>query len=240
MTTQSHSFILIHGAWHASWCWNKIAAHLASHGHKVIAPDLPGHGTNWRPANTVTFNDYVDHVVHLIQQQTEPVTLIGHSLAGLIISQAAEKMADQIRELVFVSAYIPHDNLSLLAIAEASASRAVSPHLLIDRSKHEIALNASPELVNIFFNCCSKEDAEFAMTKLQAQPLQPFTAPVAKGPHFERVPKRSFVSKHDRAMLLTDQERMSKMVTDDIYYLEADHAAYYSADVEIATLLLNK
>ncbi|WP_236718283.1 alpha/beta hydrolase [Actinoplanes sp. TFC3] len=35
------TFALIHGAGDSSWYWHLVAAELQSHGHTVIAPDLP-------------------------------------------------------------------------------------------------------------------------------------------------------------------------------------------------------
>ncbi len=37
------TFLLIHGAWHGSWCWYKILPLLEKHGHTVLASDSPGH-----------------------------------------------------------------------------------------------------------------------------------------------------------------------------------------------------
>jgi pimeloyl-ACP methyl ester carboxylesterase len=37
-------FVLIHGAWHGGWCWQRVVDILIQRGHAVIAPDLPGHG----------------------------------------------------------------------------------------------------------------------------------------------------------------------------------------------------
>ena len=38
------TYLLIHGAWHGAWCWFKIIPYLENKGHKVITPNLPGHG----------------------------------------------------------------------------------------------------------------------------------------------------------------------------------------------------
>ena len=38
------TFVLIHGAWHGGWCWEKVKPLLTAQGHQVVAPDLPGHG----------------------------------------------------------------------------------------------------------------------------------------------------------------------------------------------------
>lgn len=231
-------FLLIHGAWHASWCWERVAKQLIGLEHQVITPDLPGHGANIRASHTVNFNDYVSSTIELIQQQSEPVTLVGHSMGGLIISQVAEHIPDRVRELVYVAAYIPQHQQSLLSIAEESASREVSPLLIIDQQKQEIRLNSTPEISNIFFNRCLREDADYASKKLQVQPLQPFTQSVKLSKHFDSVSKKSLVCRFDRAIYFNDQLRMSKQVTDNIVYLDADHAAYYSGAGEIAQALM--
>ena len=36
-------FVLIAGAWHGAWCWQKIVPLLEAQGHRVLTPDLPGH-----------------------------------------------------------------------------------------------------------------------------------------------------------------------------------------------------
>jgi len=48
------TYVLIHGAWHGSWCWEKVIHLLEKAGHKVIAPDLPGHGKDKTPIQEVT------------------------------------------------------------------------------------------------------------------------------------------------------------------------------------------
>lgn len=222
-------YLFIHGAWHASWCWQKIAPSLLSAGHSVLTPDLPGHGSKLQPAKNITFDHYVTAMVDLVNQQSEPVTLIGHSMAGLIISQMAELIPNKIHELIFIAAYIPQHQQSLLSIAEASESRGASPLLIIDQTKREIRLKSSPELTSIFFNCCSNEDTQYALSQIQPQPLLPFTAPVTLGSHFNHAPKRAFICRQDRALILSDQLRMSQSITDNIVYLDADHAAYFSA-----------
>lgn len=38
-----------HESWHGAWCWHKVAARLRRLGHRVVTPDLPGHGRDWTP-----------------------------------------------------------------------------------------------------------------------------------------------------------------------------------------------
>ncbi|MFD1490412.1 alpha/beta fold hydrolase [Ancylobacter vacuolatus] len=38
------TFVLIHGAWHGGWCWDRVAPLLEVAGHRVAAPTLSGLG----------------------------------------------------------------------------------------------------------------------------------------------------------------------------------------------------
>ena len=38
------TFVLIHGAWHGGWCWNRVTPILRAAGHEVYAPTLTGLG----------------------------------------------------------------------------------------------------------------------------------------------------------------------------------------------------
>ena len=35
-------YVLIHGAWHGSWCWARVRSLLAAKAHRVFAPTLTG------------------------------------------------------------------------------------------------------------------------------------------------------------------------------------------------------
>ena len=37
-------FILVHGSWHAAWCWDKVGTELNAGRFRHLAIDLPGHG----------------------------------------------------------------------------------------------------------------------------------------------------------------------------------------------------
>ena len=48
------TLILIHGAWHGAWCWQRLAPLLEAQGRRVVAPDLPSMGEDQTPATDVT------------------------------------------------------------------------------------------------------------------------------------------------------------------------------------------
>ncbi len=74
-------FVLVHGAWHGAWCWNKVVPLLEAKGHSVDAIDLPGHGSDVTPIAEVTLERYAERVGRALRAEPEPAVLVGHSAA---------------------------------------------------------------------------------------------------------------------------------------------------------------
>jgi len=84
------TYILVHGAWHNNFCWSRLAPKIEKMGHKVIAPNLPGHGSNIEDFKKINLSDYVRTIKNFVVSNKERVVLVGHSMAGIVISQVAE------------------------------------------------------------------------------------------------------------------------------------------------------
>jgi hypothetical protein len=95
-------FLLIHGAFHGAWCWHKAIPEFEKRGHRAQAIDLPGQGQDQTPLGKVTLDTMVDRIVTALTEIAGPVVLVGHSLAGMVISATAEKAPDRIKTLVAV------------------------------------------------------------------------------------------------------------------------------------------
>jgi pimeloyl-ACP methyl ester carboxylesterase len=48
------SYVLVHGAWHGGWCWDRVVSLLKRVGHNAVALDLPGSGSDITPIADVT------------------------------------------------------------------------------------------------------------------------------------------------------------------------------------------
>ena len=100
------NFLLIHGACHGAGCWERVTPLLKAAGHSVVAPDLPGHGADTTRVSELSLKRYGEFVSELAASNG-PVVLVGHSMAGAVISRAAEAVPDQIERLVYLTAYLP-------------------------------------------------------------------------------------------------------------------------------------
>ena len=152
-------FVLIHGAWHGAWCYEKIAAVLKLQGYPVVARDLPGHGLSARfptsyfnrplslpgdfntepsPVAPVSLDDYVHQVGNIVDElakQGSKVILVGHSMAGIILNAVGEKLGPElIHRLVYLTAFMPVSNSPITEILTraSQADSKVPPLLLAD------------------------------------------------------------------------------------------------------------
>ena len=200
------TYVLIHGAWFGAWCWKSTLELLHSAGHQAIAIDLPGHGDDTTPAKNITLDTLVDRVGKLLTAQPDPVILVGHSMGGMVISQAAEKYPDRTKRLVYVAAYLLQTGESLLQITNTDADSEIGSYLLPDRGIIGIKPQA---LTEIFLHDCSRDIIAEARQRLQPD----FTAPQATPlnlttENFGRVPRTYISTKLDRVVSPSLQKRM--------------------------------
>lgn len=230
----SKTYLLLHGAWHGSWCWQYITPLLQAQGHTVIAPDLPGHGKASRAFTRITLKSYTDAVTEIAATCRHPVTLVGHSMAGTVISQVAERCPHLIDELIFVAAFIPAHQQSLLQQAQESKTSGISSQMKVDSENNSIELKSSPLLKALFFNACPSADAEFAFSQLQPEPFQPFLDPVHLTEAWGGVRKKYIICMKDKVLRPEDQQRICKQAgCKSVVILEADHSPFFSTPKEL-------
>ena len=226
-------FILVHGAWHGAWCWYKVVPLLQAAGHSVDVFDLPSNGVDRTPPGSVTFQDYVDRVVAALDAAPERAILVGHSLGGRSISQAAEARPDRVRMLVYLAAF-------MLKSGEGSAFRegdnaAVSGTLIPNADGSAVSVN--PEsLREIFYGGCSGEDLALARACLVLQSTGAMGAPLALTPaNYGRVPRAYIECTRDRAIPHEIQRRMmDEQPPKRLITMDTDHSPFFSAPLDLA------
>ena len=106
-------FVLVHGAFSGAWFWELLIGELESGGHTVEAFDLPGSGADASPVAEATLDRYAQSVCETLGRG-EPAILVGHSMGGVVITQAAANCSQSVALLVFVAAFMPADGQSLI------------------------------------------------------------------------------------------------------------------------------
>lgn len=228
-------FVLVHGAWHGAWCWEKVVPLLAARGHDVRAIDLPGHGDDPAPPGKVGFDDYMARMGLVLAERGEPPILVGHSLGGAVITGAADRWPERIRALVYLCAILPDapDAMSRFRGTDALMA-AVRP--VPDGS----VLELDPAVVrDVFYHDCSDADAARAAARLRPQPgggrqMTFELAPERMG----RLPRHYIECTEDHAIDIAAQREMYRRMPCTVHTLPASHSPFYSMPQRLADVLV--
>jgi pimeloyl-ACP methyl ester carboxylesterase len=93
--------ILVHGGLDHSRSWDHLAQALRADFH-VVAPDLRGHGdSGWATGSSYSLADHVYDLTCLVKSENfEKVTLIGHSMGGMVSLTYAGAFPEEVSRLV--------------------------------------------------------------------------------------------------------------------------------------------
>lgn len=95
--------LLVHGITNSSRSWEPITERLAA-SHRVLAPDLPGHGDSDRHQGDHSLGAHASALRDLLLvTDAGPATLVGHSFGGGIVLQLAYQFPDLVQRIVLVS-----------------------------------------------------------------------------------------------------------------------------------------
>lgn len=110
------TYVLVHGAWHGSWCWKRVRKALQAQGHDVFTPTLTGVGERAHLLSPqVNLETHIDDVVSLIRwEELSDVILCGHSYGGVVVSGVADRVPEQIAALIYLDAFVLEDGRTLL------------------------------------------------------------------------------------------------------------------------------
>ena len=104
----SATFVLLHGAWHGAWCWQRVAEPLRDAGHTVYTPTQTGLGERAHLLSTaITLETFIQDLLEVLEgQDLHDVILVGHSFGGVAITGAADRVPSRIRHLVYLDALV--------------------------------------------------------------------------------------------------------------------------------------
>lgn len=247
LNAQSKTYILVHGGWHGAWAWKKVMPLLEAKGNKVIAIDLPGHGEDKTPASAVSLQDCVQKLVLAANNQQGPVILVGHSMAGVVIAQAAEVLGkEKIAMLVFLDAFMPQNGESVFSMAEKAASQNIplassqpAPSLresmIVSNDQKASKLNLD-NVTALLYHDCPKEDIAFAKSHLGWQPMAVLATPVnVTETRYGAVPKIYILC--TEAKDLNKKGISQNLPTKKIYTLASSHSPFFSMPDKLVAIL---
>ena len=102
------TFVLVHGAWHGAWCWQRLLPLLGARGYQAHGPTLAGVGERINELSAaIVLDTHIGDVVALLEaRDLWNVILVGHSYAGAVITGVADRVPQRLKALVFLDAVI--------------------------------------------------------------------------------------------------------------------------------------
>ena len=93
--------VLVHGAWHGAWSFDRVVPLVREAGIDVVTVDLPGHGEDEGPFTDL--HGDADRVIRVLDAIDDDVVLLGHSYGGAVITDAG--VHPRVRHLVYLCAF---------------------------------------------------------------------------------------------------------------------------------------
>jgi pimeloyl-ACP methyl ester carboxylesterase len=233
------TFVLVHSAWLGGWAWDPVASTLTAQGRTVFAPDLPGHGEDGTPPAEVTMDGYVKRITDILDTLEEPAVLVGHSLGGIVISQAAELRPEKVHALVYLCAFLLPDGASFLSATSGVEGSMVLDNLVMAEDGHSVTIREEV-MHEAFAHDVPLEDFLAVRHLVVPQPTAPLAAPLSiTEARWGAVPRFYIECTADRAIPPAVQQAMYNGASvDGVFSLPTSHAPNFSAPAALVEHLL--
>lgn len=238
VTPAPKTYVLVHGAFQGAYAFQSVKDVLVQKGQKVVVVELPGHDTDNTPVAGITLISYRDKVIAAIDTLKGNVVLVGHSMAGMVISAVAEKIPARIERLVYLGAFVPANNQSLFDLSIQDSTSQLSPALEFG-ADGTVSVNAD-KLFGIFCQDGTPAIEQLLKSKNKPEPAAPFTEKITlTADNFGKVPKSYIYTTEDHAISLYLQKQMVKDAgitrTDS---LKSSHSPHLSMPDKVVSLLI--
>ncbi|MFD9738432.1 alpha/beta fold hydrolase [Umezawaea sp. NPDC059074] len=215
--------LLVHGAWHGSWCWEPVRTALVDNGWRVESVDLPsvGPAAGDRPG----LHDDAKAVRAAIDAVDGPVVVVAHSYGGAPVSEGAAD-APTVQHLVYVTAFQLAPGESLLGAAGGQPPPwwRIDGDLFSPLTPHEV-----------FYGDVAPEVADAAVARLRPQSYAAATEQLLAAA-WESTPSTYVVCEADQAIPVFAQEAMAGRAG-HVERLPAAHSPFLSHPADLVRII---
>lgn len=219
-----NKILLVHGAWHGSWCWEPLAELLTQRGWQVESIDLPTVHSD--DAENLTIMDDANAVADAIERMGEDVVVVGHSYGGAPVTQGA--MSSNVRHIVYIAAFVPAEGESLLELAGGTPP----DWWQIDGSMVSVPADAALTR-ELFYGDVDETVANDCIAQLRHQPLAAYSTPLTQAA-WRTHPTTYLVSTLDGSFPAEAQNGLAARAGSHVVSLDASHSPFLSMPAAVA------
>jgi pimeloyl-ACP methyl ester carboxylesterase len=222
------SVVLVHGAWHGAWCWERVVPLLDAASVPLVVVDLPSvsHGN-------ATLHDDADYVRGAVDSVDGPVVLVGHSYGGAVITAAG--VHPNVAHLVYICAFAlePGESVSTNALTGGDEPNDLAAAVVLGDG----VVTVDPDrVVAAFFHDCEPEIAAAAAHRLRPQSFAALTGEVEVAAWREK-PATYVVCTEDHALPVALQRSIAARIGESIDW-PTSHSPFLSRPDLVADLLV--
>lgn len=227
MSRDFPTVVLVHGAWHGAWCWQRFTPQLTHRGVSFRTVDLPSVGA--RPGQAIDLSADAAAVRAVLRDIAGPVVLCGHSYGGMVISLAALGQSN-VERLVYICAFVPESGDSLTSIGGGKLAPWVN---LLDGG---LTLPDLERTASVFYGDCDPASQKWATRQLRPQAGLAFEEPVP-APAWKNIASTYVVCANDGAMPARTQRGIYAPRTSTTVEIASDHSPFISRPAELADIV---
>ncbi len=243
--SEQPTFVLIHGAWAASWVWDSLRAALEDQGYAAITPDMPGNSRNPATPEQINMAGCLRAVEESCAGISGPLLIVGHSGGGVVATQVAEVMAERVAGVAYIAGMMLPSGVGFAELAgEAQKTyleaAGIWPHLVWSEDRQSSTVPAKA-ICDVFLQDLPHEQAMAAAQHFCAQP-EGTRALVAEWTpeRFGKLPRLYIEATQDRSVVLPVQRRMQQLVPGaSVVSLDTGHVPQVVATDAVADALLS-
>lgn len=219
--------LLVHGPWTGAWVWDKVVDELDQRGVSATALDLPSRGTSSSLAEDARV------VREAVAAIGGPVVLVGHSYAGMVITEASAGN-DAVAHLVYVCAALPHEGETVSDLMSIDTAPTAIGEFL--RTREDGTATVDPRGANDhIWGDVTDAEAAPALAAMGSHLMATFED-AAQGLGWQEHPSTYLLTTRDRIFSPELQRRMAQYA-DDVVEVEGSHGVMLSRPAQVADVI---
>jgi pimeloyl-ACP methyl ester carboxylesterase len=220
---QKPTVVLVHGAFADGSAWSKVIPLLQEKGLKVVAVQNP----------LSSLADDVTATRRVLDMQTGPVVLVGHSWGGVVITEAGQH--ERVKSLVYVAAFAPSEGQSVADLTKGYPTPSGFDHILADKDGF-LTLSLEGVANHLAQDLPAEETRLMEATQGHVRGKN-FEEKVTVAP-WKAKPSWYVISEQDHMIQPALQAAMAKKISAHVVTLSASHTPQLSQPAEVARVIL--